>query len=83
MSEIDILNNKKHLHGVIEFIKSRSFYSMDIIIDVLSAYECCVEEYINESPNRNHNCIKEITGISLDTIKEIMNLLTEYHGNLL
>lgn len=83
MNEIDLLNNKQHLHRIIEFIKAKSFYSIDTIIDILSAYECCIEEDINDSSIGNHTCIKEITGINLDTIKEIMNLLVEYHGNLL
>ena len=83
MSEIDIIKNKEYLYRVIEFIKLKSFYSMDIIIEVLSAYECCVEDDINESPIGTYNCINEITGLNIDTIKKIMNLLTEYHGNLL
>jgi hypothetical protein len=83
MNEIDILNNKQHLHNAIAFIKSRSYYSIDTVIDVLSAYECCTEDDLNDSLTGTHNCIKEVTGINIDIIKEIMNLLTEYHGSLL
>jgi hypothetical protein len=56
---------------------------MDTIIDVLSAYECCVEDDLNEPKSKSYNCIKQITGLDLSIIKTIMELLVEYHGNLL